>query len=148
MDVILREDVHGLGGAGQVVKVKPGYARNFLIPQKMAVEATSRNLKQLEHQKGVITRRADKKRAAAASLASKIQGLSVTVAKPVGGQDKLYGSVTVKDVVQALADEGVADVSKKAIVLPDSIRQLGIYDVTVRLTAESTVTIKLWVVAK
>ena len=148
MDVILREDVHGLGDAGQVVKVKPGYARNYLIPQKMAVEATRRNLKELEHQKGLIARKADKRRAEAATMAEKMVGLSVTVAKPVGEEDKLYGAVTAKDVVAGLVEEGITGVDKKRVVLASPIKSLGIYDVPIRLSAEATVDIKLWVVAR
>jgi large subunit ribosomal protein L9 len=148
MEVILREDVHGLGRAGEVVKVKPGYARNYLIPQQMAVEATRRNLKQLQHQKGVIAKRADKHRAEAASLGEKMAGLSVTVAKAVGSEDRLYGSVTGKDIVQSLIDEGITGIDKKRVVLQEPIRQLGIYDVPIKLSAETTVEIKLWVVAK
>lgn len=148
MDVILREDVRGLGDAGQVVKVKPGYARNYLIPQKMAVEATRRNLKELEHQKGLIARKADKRRAEAAGLAEKLSGLSVTVAKAVGEEDRLYGSVTAKDVAKGIQDEGISGVDKKTVVLNQPIRTLGIYDVPLKLSSETTVTIKLWVVAK
>lgn len=148
MEVILREDVHGLGRAGDVVKVKPGFGRNYLIPQQLAVEATGRNLKQLGHQKAVIARRASKHRAETASLAEKMTNLSVTVAKPVGEGDRLYGSVTAKDVAQGIVDEGIAGFDKKKVMLGQPIRQLGIYDVPVRLNADTTVQIKLWVVAK
>lgn len=148
MDVILREDVQGVGQAGQVIKVKPGFARNYLIPQKLAVEATRRNLGQLDHQKAEIARRVEKQRAAAASLAEKLEGLSITVAKPVGNDDKLYGSVTSKDVAQGLTDEGITAIDKKRIVLEEPIRKLGIYDLPLRIAAETTVTLKLWVVAK
>jgi large subunit ribosomal protein L9 len=148
MEVILREDVHGLGRAGDVVKVKPGFGRNYLIPQQLAVEATGRNLKQLEHQKAVIAGRAAKHRAETSSLAERMNNLSVTVAKPVGEGDKLYGSVTAKDVAQGIVDEGITGVDKKRVMLLQPIRQLGIYDVPIRLNADATVQIKLWVVAK
>ena len=148
MDVILRQDVPDLGRTGEIVSVSPGYARNYLIPQALAVEATRRNLKQLEHQKRVLAKHAERQRAAAASLAERMDGLSVTVAKPVGSHDRLYGSVTPRDIVKALAEEGVDGITRKQIKLDEPIRQLGIYPVEVRLDAEHTVQIKVWVVAK
>lgn len=148
MDVILREDVQDLGQTGDVVSVSPGYARNFLIPQHLAIEATRRNLRQLEHQKRVMGKRAAKQRAEAATLVDRLGTLAVTVEKPVGKNDRLYGSVTGRDVVNALADEGFTGVSHKKVVLEDPIRQLGIFDVPIRLSAEHSVQIKVWVVAK
>jgi len=148
MEVILREDVQDLGRTGDVVNVSRGFARNYLIPQNLAIQATRRNLKQLDHQKRVITKRAERQRKVAASLVERMEGLSVTVTKPVGENDRLYGSVTPKDVVQGLVDEGVTDVSRKQVQLNDPIRQLGIYTVPIRLDAENNVDIKVWVVAK
>lgn len=148
MDVILREDVQDLGRTGDVVAVSPGYARNFLIPQNLAIEATRRNLRQLGHQKLVMNKRAEKQRAEAATLVEKLGTVAVTVEKPVGKNDRLYGSVTGRDVVKALAEEGYAGVGHKKVVIDDPIRQLGIFDVPVRLSAEHSVQIKVWVVAK
>lgn len=148
MEVILREDVEDLGRSGDVVKVSPGYARNYLVPQNLAVLATGKNLKELEHQKRLITKRAEEQRKLAADLAGKLKGLSVTVAKPVGENDRLYGSVTPRDVAQALVEEGVQGVDRKQITLGEPIRTLGIYTVPVRLSAENIAEIKLWVVAK
>jgi large subunit ribosomal protein L9 len=148
MEVILREDVKDLGRSGDVVKVSPGFARNYLVPQNLAVLATGKNLKELEHQKRVISKHADEQRKLAADLAGKLKGLSVTVAKPVGESDRLYGSVTPRDVAQALVEEGVNDVDRKQITIDDAIRTLGIYTVPVRLSAENVAEIKLWVVAK
>lgn len=148
MEVILREDVQDLGRTGEIVNVSPGYARNYLIPQNLAVQATRRNIKQLDHQKRVISKRASRQREESASLAERMQGLSVTVAKPVGENDRLYGSVTPRDVVQGLTDEGIAAIGRKQIQLKDPIRILGIHTVPVRLDAENKVDIKVWVVAK
>jgi len=148
MEVILQEDVQDLGRCGDVVKVSPGYARNYLVPQNLAVLATGKNLKQLEHQKRLISKRADVHRKLAADLAGRLNGLSVTVTKPVGENDRLYGSVTARDVAQGLVDEGVQGVDRKQIQLKDTIRTVGIFTVPVRLSAENTVDIKLWVVAK
>jgi large subunit ribosomal protein L9 len=148
MEVILREDVRDVGQTGDVVNVSRGYARNYLIPQQLAVVANRRNLGQLEHQKRLLAKRAEKQRAAAASLAERLEGLSVTVAKPVGGNDKLYGSVTGRDVAAALVDEGVSDVNRKQVALGEPIRQLGIYDVEIKLAGDHRANIKVWVVAK
>ncbi len=148
MDVILREDVPDLGRTGDVINVSRGYARNFLIPQDVAVEATRRNLKQLEHQKREISKRAEKQRIEAASLAERLVDLSITVAKPTGAHDKLYGSVTSRDVAQGLLDEGITGISHKQVVLGEPIRQLGIFSVRFRLDADHTVDLKVWVVAK
>ena len=148
MEVILQEDVQDLGRCGDVVKVSPGYARNYLVPQNLAVLATGKNLKQLEHQKRLISKATEEQRKLASDLAGKLKGLSVTVAKPVGENDRLYGSVTPRDVAQSLVDEGVQGVDRKQIQLKDTVRTLGIYSVPVRLSAENTVEIKLWVVAK
>lgn len=148
MEVILREDVADLGRSGEVVHVKRGFARNYLIPQNLAVEATRRNLSQLEHEKRLIGHRTEKRRAEAATLVEKLNGLSVTVAKPVGEEDRLYGSVTAKDIVAGLIEEGMGSVDKKKVILAEPIRKLGIFDVPVRLDAETTAEIKLWVVAK
>ena len=148
MEVILREDIAELGRSGDVVDVKDGYARNYLIPQSLAIQATRRNLKQLEHQKRVIAKRAERKRAEAATLSERMQDLSITVSKPVGGSDRLYGSVTPRDIIQGLSDEGVQGISRKQVQLDFAIRQLGIYSVPIRLTADHSVDIKVWVVAK
>ncbi len=148
MDVILREDVVELGRTGDVVNVSPGYARNYLIPQNLAVEATRRNLRQLEHQKRTMTKRAERQLQQAASLTEKLDGLNITVEKPVGANDRLYGSVTARDVIDGLAAEGVTGPSRKKVVLDDPIRTLGIHEVPIRLSAEHTINIKVWVVAK
>ncbi len=148
MEVILREDVLELGRTGDVINVSRGYARNFLIPQNLAVEATRRNLKQLQHQKRVISKRANRQREEAAGLAERMSSLSVTVAKPAGENDRLYGSVTPRDVAQGLIDEEISGISRKQVLLKEPIRQLGIFPVPIRLDADNTVEIKLWVVAK
>lgn len=148
MEVILREDVQDLGLTGDVVSVSNGYARNYLIPRRFAVEATRRNLKQLEHDKRVIMKQAEAKRKLAAELHERLQGLSITVSKPVGENDRLYGSVTAKDIIEGLADEEIQGVTRKQIQIVEPIRTLGIYELPLRLDAEHTVEIGVWVVAK
>lgn len=148
MEVILREDVQDLGHIGDIVNVSRGYARNYLIPQNLAVEATRRNLRQLDHQKRTMSKRADRLHKTAADLAGRLDGLNVTVEKPVGESDRLYGSVTGRDIVSALAAEDVKGVDKKKIVLDEPIRQLGIHPVSIRLSGDRIVKINVWVVAK
>jgi large subunit ribosomal protein L9 len=147
MKVILQEDVDNLGKSGALVNVSDGYARNFLIPRKLAVRATTRNLKELEHHKRVAQQRRDKRVKISAGLRQKLEGLSVTVTKPVGDNEKLYGSVTPRDIEQALKDEGV-NVERKKLRIGESIRQLGVYDVHVKLEGGEEIPIKVWVVAK
>ena len=147
MRVILQEDVEKLGKSGDLVTVSDGYARNFLIPRKLAVRATTRNVKQLEHAKRVAAQRRARKLKLSADLRTKLEDLSVTVTKPVGENEKLYGSVTGRDVEQALKDEGLT-VDKKRIRFEESIRSLGVYNVHVKLEDGEEMPVKLWVVAK
>lgn len=147
MRVILQEDVEKLGKSGELVNVSDGYARNYLIPRNMAVRATSRNLKQLEHVKRVAEQRRARRLKLSADLRTRLEDVSVTVTKPVGESEKLYGSVTAKDVEQALKDEGIT-VEKKRIRFSESIRSLGVYTVHVRLEDGEELPVKLWVVAK
>jgi large subunit ribosomal protein L9 len=147
MRVILQEDVDKLGTSGQLVTVSAGYARNYLIPRKLAVPATTRNLKQLEHARRVAEQRRARKVKVSAELRTRLEDLSVTVAKPVGENEKLYGSVTQRDVEAALKDEGIA-VDKKRIRLEETIRSLGVYTAQVRLEDGAEMPIKVWVVAK
>jgi large subunit ribosomal protein L9 len=147
MRVILQEDVEKLGKSGELVNVSDGYARNYLIPRNMAVRATSRNLKQLEHVKRVAEQRKARRIKLSADLRTRLEDVSVTVTKPVGENEKLYGSVTAKDVEQALKDEGIT-VEKKRIRFEESIRSLGVYTVHVRLEDGEELPVKLWVVAK
>jgi large subunit ribosomal protein L9 len=147
MRVILQEDVEKLGKSGDLVTVSDGYARNFLIPRKLAVRATTRNMKQLEHAKRVAAQRRARRLKLSADLRTKLEELSITVTKPVGENEKLYGSVTGRDVEQALKDEGLS-VDKKRIRFEDSIRSLGVYTVHVKLEDGKEMPVKLWVVAK
>ena len=147
MQVILQEDVAKLGKAGDVVNVREGYGRNFLLPQKKAVSADPKKLKQLEHQKRVVAAKQAKAVAAARELADKMKEVSLTIGREAGEEDKLFGSVTVKDVVDALRAEGYV-VDRHAVLLDAPIKQLGIFEIGVRLHAEVTATVKLWVVKK
>ncbi len=132
MKVILKVDVEGVGYAGDVVDVSPGYARNYLIPKGLALAATSRNVKSLEKQKAEIMKRVDKEKKRIEALAQRLAETKVVVAKQVGEEGKLFGSVTTRDIADALAKEGI-EIDRKKIVLDEAIKSLGTYQVKVKL---------------
>jgi large subunit ribosomal protein L9 len=145
MKVILREDVKSLGQMGEVVNVSDGYARNFLFPKKLAVEANTKNLKEFEHNKKVINERAAKVKATVKSLADKLSSLSLTIKARTGEDDKLFGSVTNMNIAEALSAEGY-DIDKKKILLEEPIRRLGEYSVAIKLHPELSAEVKVHVV--
>jgi large subunit ribosomal protein L9 len=134
MKVILREDVEKLGKAGDVVKVADGYGRNYLIPRRLAVPADIRNLKALEHERRVIEARARKARKSAEALAEQLSAMSLVIPAKAGEEGKLFGSVTSRDVAEALERAG-ALVDRKTVQLVDPIKQVGDYRVKIRLAA-------------
>ena len=145
MEVILLEDLSGVGAKGATVNVKPGYARNFLLPRKLAISAGSRSAnlyRELERQNQL---RREKLVAQARAEAAKLEGVEVNVPSQANEEDTLFGSVTSADVAEALARAGHI-VDKRKIELEDHIKQLGRYDVTVRIGAGVSATIKVWVV--
>jgi large subunit ribosomal protein L9 len=145
MQVILTEDVANLGKVGDVVIVKDGYGRNFLIPQQKALPATAHNMAQIEHQKRVIAKRLEKMQAAAKTQVQKIEAITATVRKPVGEEDRLFGSVTSRDVERALREENINDVDRKAIQLPEALKSLGVYKVPIKLAPGVYAKLMLWV---
>jgi large subunit ribosomal protein L9 len=147
MQVILQEDVRNVGKAGEIVEVREGFGRNFLLPQKKAVVAEPGNLKALEHQKRVVAARQQKLKAAASEIAKKLEAVSLTIGRESGEEDKLFGSVTNKDIVDALRTEGFT-IDRHDLVLAEPIKQLGIFEVPVKLHPEVTGTVKVWVVKK
>jgi len=132
MKVILKVDVEGVGYAGDIVDVSPGYARNYLIPKGLALAATSRNVKGLEKQKAEIMKRVDKEKKRIEALAQRLAQTKVVVTKQVGEEGKLFGSVTTRDIAEALAQEGI-EIDRKKIVLDEAIKSLGTYQVKVKL---------------
>lgn len=144
MKVILLEDIDTLGKMGDTVNVKDGYARNFLIPRKLALPATARNLKAQDHQIRDIERRKEKIVEGARSLADRIAGVSLTFTRKTGEKGRLFGSVTNMDIAQALAEKGLT-VDRKDILLPEPIKSLGDFDVQVKLHHEVTPEIKITV---
>lgn len=147
MKVILREDIPGVGGMGELINVADGFARNYLLPKNMALQASIKNQRLLEHQQRLAEKHKAKVKVTAAELAKKLESLSCTIPVLVGEQDKLYGSVTSKDIEDALAQEGVR-IPKRQILLSEPIKALGVYTVDVRLHADVTGKLKVWVVAK
>ncbi len=145
MDIILTEDMHNLGAAGDLIKVKDGYARNYLIPKGMAVMATTQNMKSLEHQKRQVQSKLNKKKREAEALAKRLEEVSCTVSKMVGEDDKLFGSVTSADIQKSLKNEGL-DIDKRTILLSDPIKSLGIFTVPIKVHPEVTAQVKVWVV--
>jgi len=145
MKVILTEDVPSLGSAGSLIKVKDGYARNYLIPHGKAVMATTQNVKQLEHQKMQVQARLQKIQREAEHLARRIEAISCTIAKAAGEEDKLFGSVTAADIQTSLKNEGI-DIDKKKIMLDEPIKKLGIFTVPIKLHPAVTAQVKVWVV--
>ena len=142
MKVILREDVKDLGNMGTVIDVANGYGRNYLIPQNLAVEANPKNIKQLEHKKNIILAKAKKIRKSAEDAAEEVSKLSISIEAQSGEEDKLFGSVTAKDIAEEIAKQGI-DVDKRKIILDEPIKRLGSYDVSVKIHHDVTATVKL-----
>jgi large subunit ribosomal protein L9 len=147
MEVILKEDVSNLGAMGEVVKVKPGYARNFLLPRGMAVEASRRNIAALEHQKLLVDVKRQRERKAATSIADKLEGLVLEVKARAGEEDRLYGSVTNLDLEKLIQARGF-QIDRRRIDLADPIKRLGTYRITVGIAHDVKATITLKVVAE
>ena len=146
MNVILTENVKGLGNMGDVVKVKPGYARNFLLPNKLAVEANSRNLNELEHHRRQLTRKAEKLSQEAQALKGRIESLECVIAHRAGEEGKLFGSVTAMEIEAELSAKGVA-IDRRKIQLEQPIKSLGEHDVEIKLNAGVSATLKVKVVS-
>ena len=145
MQLILRTDVMNLGKRGDVVKVAPGYGRNYLLPHGLAYEFSQANIKRVDKERRTLQVRLGKEREEATDLAKRIAGLSCTIVRKVGESDTLYGSVTNADVAEALHKEGYS-IDKRKIVLEDPIKALGIYTVPIRIHPEVTGELKVWVV--
>jgi len=147
VQLILRDDVPNLGKIGDVVRVKPGYARNYLLPRGLAVEASPKNLRVLEHQKRVITAKADREHKSAEASAKRLEGLQITVRARAGEEGRLFGSVTNMDVERLLADKGF-QVERRRILLDEPIKQLGSYPITVQIGRAVRATVQLTVEAE
>jgi large subunit ribosomal protein L9 len=147
MRIILREDMENLGKAGEVVSVREGYWRNYLLPRGMAVPATEKDEARLAHEQRLIAARVAKLAKELQSEADRLSQVSVSVSRAVGEGDKLYGSVTSRDIAEALAEQGIKVDSKK-IQLDEPLRNLGMSEVPIKLGHDTVAKIKVWVVKK
>jgi large subunit ribosomal protein L9 len=145
MKVILRKDIETLGNIGDIVDVKEGYARNFLIPRKIAYTALNGNLKALEDEKKSIARKSEKELHAAEKVSTGLEKVSVTIPVQVGEEDKIFGSVTTQMIADALKEKKF-DIDKRKIEIEESIKTLGIYNVNIKLHSNINASIKVWVV--
>jgi len=145
MKVILRKDFEALGNIGDVVDVKEGYARNFLIPRKIVYTALSGNLKALEDEKKSIARKSEKELHSAEKISAELEKVSVTIPVQVGEEDKIFGSVTTQMIADALVEKGF-EIDKRKIEIDEPIKTLGIYNVNVKLHSKVSASIKAWVV--
>lgn len=147
IEVILKEQVEHLGDRGDVVKVAPGYARNYLLPRKLALAVTTGNKKQIEHEQKAAAVRATEERAVAQALATRFAQTEVTITRRAGDNAQLYGSVTSADIAEALAAQGF-DVDKRRIQLGDALKTVGEHQVPVRLHRDVTAQVKVIVAAE
>ena len=142
MEVILKKSVEGLGAPGDVLKVADGYARNYLLPMQLAVHATERNRRYLEHQKRVIDQQEAKDKERAREIASQITGVTCTLKRRAGENDRLFGSVTSMDVAEALRAEGF-ELERRFLELAEPIRELGVFMVPVKLHTDVVVELRV-----
>ncbi len=142
IQVVLRQDVDNLGESGEIVRVRPGFARNFLIPRGLATAATRSNIKQFEHERAAALARAEKRRGDALALAAQLEKVRIQVAKQAGDEGKLFGSVTSADIVKAFALKG-HEIDKRKIDLPETIKETGTHEISIKLASGVTARVKL-----
>ncbi len=142
MEVILRTDIPKLGKAGDIVKVKDGYARNYLIPKGFAIPANQKNIKALEKQRKIILAKAERERKKLESLAEKLEGITLTIYRKKIDEERIYGSVSALDIVNALKEHGI-ELDKKYVDLEEPIKSLGLFDVPIKLSSDKVVNIKV-----
>ncbi len=147
MKVILREDIKDLGHIGEMLTVKEGYARNFLLPRGLALEANLKNVKALEHEKRKIQETVRKAKSGAEDLSSNIAAVTITIKAKAGEEDKLFGSVTAMDIAEALKQEGL-DIDRRKILLEEPIKRLGNFTVSVKVHPEVSAQFTVQVVSE
>jgi len=144
MEVILREHVDNLGKRGEIVKVADGYARNYLLPRKLALPATDANRKHVERERKIVEMREAQEKGQAEAIAARLAALEITITRRVGETEQLYGSVTASDIADFLKDKGF-EVDRRKIILPEPIKTIGGHDVPLKLHREVTVPLKVQV---
>jgi large subunit ribosomal protein L9 len=147
IQVILQHDVDKVGKSGELVKVRPGFARNFLIPRSLAVPATTAAVNRITHERAVAMAKAEKSKSGARALAEKISALTITMVRSVGEDDRLFGSVTAKEIESAVKAKGL-EFDRKTMHLPEPIKALGSFSIPVKLLTDVTATLKVEVVKK
>ncbi len=147
MKVILVQDVDQVGKAGTVADVADGFARNYLLPRGFAVSATTNSIAQFEHRKKVVQDKLIRDRKDAEGLKGKLEGIACKIAREAGEEDKLFGSVTARDIADAIAEEGIT-IDHKSVKLDAPLKNLGVFTVPVKLGTDVTANVKVWVVAK
>ena len=147
MEVILREHVEHLGNRGEIVKVADGYARNYLLPRKLALLVTDGNRKQIERERAKFDAKEAQEQKVAQAIADRMASVEIVIARKVGETDVLYGSVTASDIAEALAAKGF-DIDRRKLQLPEPIKRLGAVDLPVKLHRDVTTTVKVKVVAE
>ena len=145
MEVILREHVDNLGKRGEIVKVADGFARNYLLPRKLALPATDGNRKHVERERKIMETREAEEKAAAESISTRLAAVDISIARRVGDTEQLYGSVTAADIVEFLKGKGF-EVDRRKLILPEPLKALGEFDVPLKLHREVTVPLKVKVV--
>ena len=145
MEVILRQHVDNLGRRGEIVKVADGYARNYLLPRKLALPATAGNKQHVERERKIFEAREAEERGQAEALAARLTALTISIARRVGDTEQLYGSVTASDIAEFLKEKGF-EVDRRKLILPEPIKALGEHDVPLKLHREVTVPLKVHVV--
>lgn len=143
VEVIIVENIPTLGRIGEIVKVRAGYARNYLIPRKLAIPATGKNIKELEHHKRMLERKRELFRQHLMSTAEKLNSMTITLKRKVAEESKLYGSVSAMDILDALHEMGFKELNRKNIMLEQPIKTLGEFDVPIRIDAEIKAQIKV-----
>ena len=144
MEVILREHVDNLGKRGEIVKVADGYARNYLLPRKLALPATGANRKHVEHERKIVEQREAQEKGQAEAIATRLAALEITITRRVGETEQLYGSVTAADIADFLKEKGF-EVDRRKLILPEPIKSIGTHDVPLKLHREVTVPLKVQV---
>ena len=145
MKIILKQDVDKLGSAGEIVEAKPGYARNYLIPQGMAVLASKANMKIYEQERAAVDRRRQQEIQEAKELAEKLNNVSLTATVQVGEEDKVFGAVTNQTIAELLQEKG-HDIDRRRILLEEPLKSLGVFEVPIKLHSEVEALVKVWIV--
>ena len=147
MKVILTKDLENLGRAGALVEVKTGYGRNYLLPRKLALLATEKNIRQLEHQKSGILARASKEKQNMTQMAQRLSAIEVKFTRKTGAENKLFGSVTNKDIHEQLAAQGY-QIERKQIHLPEPLKEVGTHEVQVKLHSDVTAKLRVTIASE